>query len=193
MPVFPYRLMLDLLVNSNLLRIRNCLVVSLNSLVSTPPPHIQRQACSLVSVGGVEELCHAKDCWAWQRQLGDVAQWQPSPLENQIGHRYLTNEYVNLLKCWSWSWFDPRSCQQKLGKQRNHSFFLCKNNIKIIKIRKSSYTATLTTLARLAMIHCLALVAVNVEVSTQEAFVAYMSPGVVSTHLWQTICTVTAL
>ena len=123
MPVFPYRLMLDLLVNSNLLRIRNCLVVSLNSLVSTPPPHIQRQACSLVSVGGVEELCHAKDCWAWQRQLGDVAQWQPSPLENQIGHRYLTNEYVNLLKCWSWSWFDPRSCQQKLGKQRNHSFF----------------------------------------------------------------------
>ena len=76
---------------------------------------------------------------------------------------------------------DPAS--KNLGNKGITVFFLCKNNIKIIKVRKSSYTATLTTLARLAMIHCLALVAVNVEVSTQEAFVAYISPGVVSTHL----------
>ena len=48
--------------------------------------------------------------------------------------------------------------------------------------KDSMKKATLTTLAGLAMIHCFALVAVNVgaQVSTQEAFVAYMSPGVVS-------------
>lgn len=60
---------------------------------------------------------------------------------------------------------DPAS--KKLGN-KGITFFLCKNSIYIniinkdLQIRKSSYTATLTTLACLAMIHCLALVAVNV-------------------------------
>lgn len=115
----------------------------------------------------------------WRGTMTAFATWKS---DVQIGHRYLTNEYVNLLKCWSWSWFDPRSCQQKLGKQRNHRFFSMQKQHKDHKDPKKQlhcYTDYIGSfgndpLLSLGSCECWA------EVSTQEAFVAYMSPGVVS-------------